>query len=96
MLKKYIFLMIFLSLPSVLLAQNTIDQLGQAKADLLRNIEQFEMIQAYQNRLAQAMSQGESTLTDRTLPGGLCLEGMDAICALFPATFGIWGQGGDQ
>lgn len=95
MLKKHILLTICLLLPSAMLAQSAIDQVDQAQAELLRNVEQFKIIRTYQVRLADALQQGESALVDRTLPDGLCIEGMDVVCEMFPATFGVWGQGSD-
>lgn len=92
MLKKHILLTICLLLPSAMLAQSAIDQ---AQAELLRNVEQFKIIRTYQVRLADALQQGESALVDRTLPDGLCIEGMDVVCEMFPATFGVWGRGSD-
>jgi hypothetical protein len=56
------------------------------------NMKQFEALLTFQKTL---MSGADETLLNRNVPEGLCLEGMDAICALFPATFGTWGQGGE-
>jgi hypothetical protein len=80
MLKKHILLTICLSFPTAMLAQSANDQVDQASAELMRNVEQFKIIQTYQKRLANALSQDESALVGRTLPDGLCLDGMDDVC----------------
>ena len=68
-------------------------ELHAARDQMGLNIKQFEALETFQKTL---MSGEDETLLNRNVPQGLCHEGMDVICALFPATFGTWGQGGDQ
>lgn len=95
MLMKPLIFSLCLSAPSLVFADDALDQLDQATAQMHRNMEQIAVIHAYQERLLGAMKEDEGALVGRTLPDGLCLDGMGAICALFPATFGTWGQGGE-